>query len=306
MAAMATVPGARIVRGDVAAQRPGGARPQRVLSLAPRAVPRTLVWRLWFGTPIALFAWLFAAIGMGATCAFLPMMEITAPDYDRTSTATIEGAERSGSRENERDIYRVHYSFRDDAGVTRRGAAYSFDYVTSGQRLVHYIEADPAVSCLDGMRSRPFGWLPLFVLLFPIVGVGLALPQLRAGMLASHLLRHGLPTRGRLVGIEPTGTRLNRQPVMALTFEYEVDGIRYATVVKTLTPGPLEDDEEEAMLYDPQHPRSATTLDNLPGAPRIGADGALLAAPGIGFHVLIMPTVTAILFAVTFIRHLGS
>jgi len=59
--------------------------------------------------------------------------------------------------------------------------------------------------------------------------------------------------------------------------------------VETLDPSPLEDEALEPMLYDPLAPARATTLDHLPGSPRITAVGALESRPGIAVYVLICP-----------------
>jgi hypothetical protein len=303
---MATVPGARIVRGDVRQPRAVGAAPRRVLSLAPRPVSRRLIWRLWFGTPIAAFGWMFAAFGMIFVYAALPIAEIWRPAYDRSAMATIGVVEPSGSSEDDQPIYRVHYTFADMAGVQRSGESFTQDGTVTGTRVVDYVTDDPDVSCLGGMRGRPFGWFPLVVLLFPVVGLCLALPQLRTGRVATRLLRHGVQTRGRLVEKRATSTSLNDDPVYELTFEYEVGGTRYQAAVKTLSPAPLEDDAEEPMLYDPQDPSIATPLDHLPGEPRIASDGTLLAIPGIAVHVLVMPIATAGLSVATVLQLLLS
>jgi hypothetical protein len=296
---MAKVPGARILRGDVRQRRAAGSTPCRVLSLAPRPVPRRLIWRLWFGTPIAAFGWLFAAFGMVATYAALPRAELLRPAYDRAATATIAAVEPSGSSENDQPIYRVRYTFRDDAGVQRTGESFTRDRTMGETRIVDYVADEPEVSCLDGMRRRPFGGLVFIVLLFPVVGLCLALPQLRTGRVATRLLRHGVQTRGRLVEKRATSTSLDDDPIYELTFEYEVGGIQHRAAVKTLSPALLEDDAEEPMLYDPQDPSIATPLDHLPGEPRIASDGTLLAIPGIAVHVLVMPIATAGLVVAT-------
>jgi hypothetical protein len=306
MTAMATVPGARIVRGDVRQPRAAGSAPRRVLSLAPRAVPRRLIWRLWFGTRVAMFGWLIAAFGMIFVHAALPIAEIWRPAYDRAAMATIGVVEPSGSSEDDRPIYRVHYTFVDMAGVERSGESFTQDGTVTGTRVVDYVTDDPDASCLGGMRGRPFGWFPLVVLTFPVVGLWLALSQLRTGRMATRLLRHGVPTRGRLVEKRETSASIDENLIFELTFEYEVGGIQHRTAVKTLSPAPLEDDAEEPMLYDPQDPSIATPLDHLPGEPRIASDGTLLAIPGIAVHVLVMPIVTAGMVVATALQLLLS
>lgn len=87
------------------------------------------------------------------------------------------------------------------------------------------------------------------------------------------------------------GTEVNDVPVMALTFEYEVGGTKHRAVVKTLETSKLEDEPLEPMLYDPVAPERATTLDHLPGSPRITTDGQLRSRPGFAAHVLLCPCV---------------
>src|SRR6185436_12798092 len=117
---MSEFPGARVVRGGEGGREGrsgsgGEAAPQqgRVLRLAPRALPRSLVWRLLFGG-IAGFGWLFAAFGMVFVLGFLPSLDLRSPSYDRQTHATITGIEETGSSENERPIYRVSYTFVDE------------------------------------------------------------------------------------------------------------------------------------------------------------------------------------------------
>jgi hypothetical protein len=295
------LPTARVVRvGETDAANAGtGAPSAPVLRLAPRALPGRLIVRIWFGTPLAWVGWLFAAIGMVACMVFLPVSELWSPDYDRTTVATITGLEETNSSENDRRIYRARYTFVDERGVTRTGASYTTDPSLAGEHPVEYVAGDPGASRLAGMRSRPFSAWVAFVLLFPLVGLAIAIHQLVAGRRATCLLRRGVETRGRLVGKRTTNIQINNQPVMALTFEYEAGGRTYRAEVRTLTPSLLEDDAEEAMVYDPYHPARATTLDHLPGAPRVTADGEIAARPGIAVHFLLLPAVTVLLLAAT-------
>src|SRR5690348_4204556 len=128
---MSEIPGARVVRGgegEGGSRRGGGVAPEgRVLRLAPRALPRALVWRLIFGGPIVVFGWLFAAFGMAFVLVFLPMLDLSFASYDRQASARTTSIEATSSSENERTIYRVHYAFVDEVGVERRGESYTTD-----------------------------------------------------------------------------------------------------------------------------------------------------------------------------------
>lgn len=115
-------------------------------------------------------------------------------------------------------------------------------------------------------------------------------------------MHDGAETHGKLIDKRETRVHVNDVPVMALTFEYEVDGARHTATVKTLEPGPLEDDVYEAMLDDPRAPEHETTLDHLPGSPKIAASGELEATPGMVVHLLIAPVAFIALVAAAVLR----
>lgn len=290
---MAEVPEARVVRDKL---------PPR-LEPPPRKVPATLVWRLLFGG-IGALGWFVATVSMVAVLVLVPRAEIFRPDYDRTGTATITRVEETssseGSRSNARPIHRVHFTFVDDNGTTRTGASYTTYPPATGDRYrVEWVAADPSKSRLVGMRARPFDRSVLFMLLFPIVGLGLAFAQLFIGIRAIRLLRTGLETRGKLVAKQPTGSSVNNQPVMALTFEFQVGGHPVRATVTAVDTSVLEDDELEPMLYDPRRPTRATTLDHLPGSPKITEDGRIIVGPGFTGLLVTMPVLTIGLIVAT-------
>jgi hypothetical protein len=304
---MSKISSASVVHGSV--ETPNGTsevQPSRhALLPGRRELPRGLVCRVLFGGPLVAFSWFFAAFGMMFVLIFLPTLDLGISTYDQQTTATVTHIERTDSSENDRPIYRVQYTFLDAAGAEHRGESYSTSppsYVDSWR--VDYRGGDPSESQLDGMRRRPFSAIALFVLIFPIVGLALVLWQLRIARRNLRLLRDGVETRGRLVDKRETAIHVNNVPIMALTFEYHVDGTRHTATVKTLTPARLEDDERESMLYDPHAPAHATTLDHLPGSPRVVPSGNLEAQPGMVIHLLIAPLAFVGLLAATVVRML--
>ncbi|MGH9889661.1 MAG: hypothetical protein ACREBE_29295, partial [bacterium] len=88
-----------------------------VLRLAPRALPRALVWKLLFGGGLTPYGWLFTALSLAIVCATLPALDLSFAIYDRYADATLTSVEESGRSEDGKVItYRVRYTFRDDAG----------------------------------------------------------------------------------------------------------------------------------------------------------------------------------------------
>jgi hypothetical protein len=282
-----------------------GAAKTNLLRLPPRAVPRPLVWRLQFAHVLGIGGWVTAAAGFLACLIVLPMADVNPPDYDRKTQAAIADVEDSGAEENGSPIYRVHYTFVDEGGVARRGVSYTKDSAVHGNREVEYVAADPDQSRLVGMRSKPIPALVALILLLPLIGLGIAAAQIVRGRRAVRLLRFGVETRGKLIRKTETNLMVNERPVMALTFEYEVDGKAYRSVSRTTDPTLLEDDALEPMLYDPRRPSRATTLDHLPGKPAIDPDGKLRVVLFLAFWPLILPIVTAAMAVATALVLLG-
>jgi hypothetical protein len=300
---MSEIPSGSVVRGGGGEGGRGLGAEGRALRLAPRVVPRPLVRRLIFGGWLAAFGWAFAAGGMVVALVILPMLDLSFADYDRQASATMTSIEDAGWSENDRTVHRVRYTFVDESGVEHGGVSYTTDPPAGLEPWeVEYRSGTPSESRLHGMRRGPFPAFLLFLLAVPMLGLAAALWQVPGALRKLRLLRCGAETRGKLVRKRETRVEVNDVPIMALTFEYEVGGRTYFATVKTLTPGPLEDEAREAMLYDPRSPRRATTLDHLPGAPKIGAGGELEARPGTALHLLILPVLFVGLAAATVIR----
>jgi hypothetical protein len=280
---MANLPEARVVRG--------ADRGAPTLGPPPRRVPIRLVWRVWFATGSAGWCWLLAAFGMFATFFIVPQVEFRAGIYDRTAKATVTAVDKTGSQENDRDVYRIDYTFTDHEGHIHKGTSYSKTYMLAGQtREVEYFSPDPAKSRIVGARTKPAPLWVLCVLIFPIIGLSVSFASLRTGRRAVQLLRSGVLTTGTFVGKTKCEGEDNTDYDVEIA--YTVDGKRYTITVETNRPELLEDDLHEPLVYDPRDPAYATTLDHLPGKPRIGEDGALHSRPGIAVHVLVMPLIT--------------
>lgn len=116
----------------------------------------------------------------------------------------------------------------------------------------------------------------VFVVLFPLLGLVLALRGIPRGLRRINLLRSGRPALGRLVDRRETNLTINDEPVIALTFEFTTeDGATARVVERTHRPQLLEDDAEEPLLYDAGWPERAALLGHLPGTPRVDSHGRL-------------------------------
>jgi hypothetical protein len=224
--------------------------------------------------------------------------------YDRQASATVTSTEQTNTKEGKREIYRVSYAFIDESGVERRGESYTQETLPLGVWTVDYQSSDPSKSRLHGMRSKPLSPFPMIAVgAMALFALAIGLRQILRGRRDLRLLCYGVETRGKLIEKRAIpGSKKDKTPTMALTFEYVVDGQTYSTTVETLEPGPLEDDEREPMLYDPNAPSRATMLDHLPGSPRITAGGELEVQSGTAAHLLILPMLFVGLLAMTVIQ----
>jgi hypothetical protein len=291
-----TLPSARAVKvADVVpAPRPSD-RPKQVIELAPRKVPASLVARLLFGSPLGVFGWIFAAFGMLFVLLFVPRALPDFTSYDGTAFGEVEHVEKTNMSENDDHIWRVAYTFEDNAGRVHHGESYTTDDVTPHtERLVEYTRANPNVSRLKGMSRRPFGVLALMVLLFPIVGLALAGRVFVRGIRAARLLRRGIETTGKVIDVESTRLKVQRERIMRATVEFAVGDRAERTTFDVGESGAPARDEIRRLIYDPAAPSRASTLDDLPGKPRITTEGKLAWSSGSAALVLIAPIVAVI------------
>ncbi len=268
----------------------------------PREVPLLVRLRVLFGGFLNQFGWLFFGFGMVFVWAFTARSDLTSWYVFHGELAEAAGrvtrAEDTRCAENEVTIYANHYQFTTDDGRKHAGVSYA-----RGQKLapgedvsIEYLPGRPEVSRIAGMRPKPFGPWPAFVVIFPVVGACLVVPGLVRGLRGARLLRNGKQAYGRLIDKSATRTRVNQQRVWKFTFEFTADdGRTYQVSARTHEtdklsgedPGDLSGADAattasaergeavEPVVYDPFNPRRAAVLDALPGGPRIDESGRI-------------------------------
>jgi hypothetical protein len=275
------------------------------LAPPPRPVPFLLRAQVLFGGVFSFIGWVFFTLGMGFAVAFGSMADVTSWYHfrDPVPTATgrlLEVAETSAS-ENEVRIYAYRYTFEAE-GRTHHGVSY-----LPGRRhepgepvVIEYVEGNPVLSRLRGMRRSEFGPWVLFVMIFPLVGFIFIVVSLRGGLRANRLLRHGKLAWGELVSKEPTNTRINNRVVYKLTFEFQPEeGGHAQAVARSHEPEKLQDEPRERLLYDPFHPETAVLLDSLPASPAIDLTGNLqVRRPALAILTLLLPGIPLAALAV--------
>jgi hypothetical protein len=250
------------------------------LAPAPRSLPGFLTIRVLFGTFMSQFGWLFVAFGMLFVWVFdaggVVAEWVAFRGGVRTASGTVTGWNSTSTSINERPVYTTSYDFRHPDGRTFSGTSYATGrWLEAGTEVtVEFVDTDPALSRITGMRTSVGGGMVLLVLIFPAVGAAMALADLKRRRKALRLLRHGTLTAGQFDTMEATSTRINEQPVMRLTFRFQDEyGAEHTAVAKSHQTDRLQDEPRELIVYDPLNPANASVLDELPCQPRVGPDG---------------------------------
>jgi len=244
-----------------------------------------------------VFVWVFVpAVGITTLFAFRGELETAKGVVDRREKThySVGGDDHSDGT----PVYAIHYTFADADENPHSGVSYSTGGGPSqGSRVtIEYRASEPETSRVRGLRAAPFGPWASFVVIFPIVGVGMLLTGLLRGRRGVRLLKHGHAALGTLQHKEPTNTTINNRRVFKLTFAFKADdGQEYEAIAKSNMPEKLEDEEQELLMYDPAAPQRAVMMDELPGSPRFDEFGQIRpSSMGASVRVLLIPLASLI------------
>lgn len=271
----------------------------RVVMLAPppRDVPISVRASLLLGGPLAFIGWIFFGFGMIFVLAFgLPENVIAmfwAMQPQETVSGTATDSRSTGASENRRTVYENRFSFTAADGRIYHGRSYATGtQVSAGDPVtIEYPATRPSQAKIQGMRRAMFGPGILLVTIFPGIGLIFVLFGIVRGSRACYLLANGRLAMGTKKSKERTNTKINGRYVYRLAFDFTGDdGQMYQASANTTDPAVLEDEAQEALVYDPQRPTRAVMLDSLPGRPEFDDTGNIQAkGPGAWLGVIVIP-----------------
>ncbi|MBC7684917.1 MAG: hypothetical protein H7176_06765 [Bdellovibrionales bacterium] len=240
-----------------------------------RPVPATLKTRLFFHSALAWFGTFFFLFGSIFPVVLGMQSDLTSVIHFRHTDPVVMGIvtdyRASGASSNKREILEYRYFYK--VGNTAfEGRSFSGDsYVVAGQSvLVQYVPDSPALSRIQGMRARPFGWyVAVWAMVFPAIGFGMLYLNFRTFRKNLHLLTVGRLAKGSVTGKNATGMRINDRVVYQVFFKFkDAGGNEHEACVTTHRVEALGDERTEPLLYDPANPGQAALLDTLPAAIR--------------------------------------
>jgi hypothetical protein len=207
-----------------------------------------------------LFTWVFAG-------DFRPIDEWRLSRSTTTVRATVTDVAATGATENDVPVYAYHFTFTtpDEQTITARSYSTGRVWATGDRVSVWYVPGKPTVARLENTRRSQFDSFVLWVLIFPTVGAILFATATVRGLRYVILLRQGEVASARAISVEATNTRINNQPVMKYTYEFQGwDGQLYAGSSRALPSGEIGDEVEEPVLYLPSNPQLSVLVDALP------------------------------------------
>ncbi len=132
--------------------------------------------------------------------------------------------------------------------------------------IVKYIAKRHQLSRIQRMRTAPFDiWIIPFTCIFPLIGLIFVILSIKKAKENIYVMQNRILTTGKVIRKEPTNTKINKQTVYKVFFQYKTqDGNLKEAFIKAHITHNLGDEEKEPLLYDSQNPSSAVLLDSLP------------------------------------------
>ena len=271
-------------------------------SAPPRRVPLSLsVVNLLNGW--AQIGWAIFGFGMLFFWSFAGNVDLSFINFRNSSgraVGKVTRVEETHASEGHQAIRANHYEY-SVAGQPFEGKSYSLGSAPSpGEEVtVEYDEDHPQRSRIEGMRRGQFGAMVMIVTIFPAVGLVLLIPAMRIGRKRNRLLREGILTTGKCIDRRPTNVRINNQPLWEVVFEFfDRNGQRRECSARAVDTTRLEDEESEALLYDPNDPSQAYVIDEAPARPTFDLNGDMQGKLSRAIVLSILPGIVIALNAV--------
>ena len=243
------------------------------LGAAPRDLPLAVhvYLRLCF-YPTPLFGWFFAGFGLMFALIAVTLIgldDVIPRNWTDAGKGKITNIEKSNATVNDRRIYAYHFETTDEGMEKISGISYGYNGKHKTGDEVSLQKAGTRYR-VQGLTLVPGEWyFPAIFLgggfLFGLIGLCFPVYSWFAAGKAIYLLRDGTATGARFRGMNPTGTKVNDNPMMKVDFEYQADGETYTVSAQALDTSRLTDTPCKAVLYDPMQPSRSIVLDSLPG-----------------------------------------
>ncbi len=277
-------------------------------NLAPvphRKLPLLVKIRLLFGGMLNQGGWFALALGLTLALMFVPRADLTGLYFlfgdVRTAQGTVTQSTPAGGSEDDIPIYAINYSFQSDDGRQWNGVSYATGWQPpQGFAVtVEYIADKPEINRIEHTRRKPFGPFGLIAVIFPVLGACCISAGMLKGRKAIRLLSSGRLAGGVLIRRDVVSDDSDGNVTHKMVFEFQAEDTKtYQVRTHTQDAKSLTQARPAPVIYDPAKPSSALLLDDLPGRPRIDADGRISCGnPLFSLLSLIIP-LTAVIWSI--------
>lgn len=218
------------------------------------------------GWGTALFGLLFGGFGMIFVVLFFPWriaQELELDALGRRASGVIVSQTVTSMSVNDTKVIAHRFQFTTENQVSHTAECYTTgpQWANGATIEVRYLPQDPTVACIQGARLSKVGWGAAFIVLFPLVGFGLAGWTLRARRQTGQLLHTGLVAEVDILSVEATNMKVNQQPVYKIVLTSPVGSGGGPLTIKRLNRADVDLADRHAkekqplfVLYDPRKP----------------------------------------------------
>ena len=226
-----------------------------------------------------LFGGIFLLVGLPVSLIFFPWHIKDSLALSAGPAATARGAiatvEDTTYKLNNGRVHRFFYTFEVD-GRERQGRCYfaGGNYAEGCPVQVRYLVSRPELNCVVGGTFDPAGNSILFVVIFPLIGLGVfgyGVWGATVGVWRNlELARDGFVAEGRVTDVVATDVRVNHRRRYEIFVDFDALGPRQMSYYAY---GPDVDQARHwkesgavlHVLYDRQRPKRALVLDHILG-----------------------------------------
>lgn len=177
-----------------------------------RSVWFLVVFGVFFGTFGMLFVWLFFPWRLWDEW-------LLSRDGVREASGLVNHVRKTNMSVNEAKVYEYRFSFVPQAGTAVSALCFATgrDWIEGSEVTVRYLPDRPQVALIVGASLNQGGLFGAFVIIFPLVGYGMAGIALIFRGNPTRLLREGVAAEIDVLSVEKTTMTVNDQPVYRIT-----------------------------------------------------------------------------------------
>lgn len=175
---------------------------------------------IWF---LVIFGALFGTFGMIFVWIFFPWRFwdewlLRGKDVRETS-GLVHRVNETSMSVNETRVYEYDFAYTPKGGTPLDGHCYTTgrNWSENDKVTVRYLSARPQIALIKGASLNQGGLFGSFVILFPLVGYGMAIGSLVLRGNPTRLLREGVLAEIDVLSVEETKMKVNDQPVFRIT-----------------------------------------------------------------------------------------